>query len=45
MKVWIPNLLTASRLLLLLTGGWSMVTLFRDNADLWARVRLAMERR
>jgi len=31
--------------LALLTGGWSMVTLFRDNADLWARVPLAMERR
>jgi len=27
------------------TGLWSMVTLFRDNADLWQRQPLEMERR
>lgn len=26
-------------------GLWSMFTLFRDNADLWRRAPLAMERR
>jgi len=31
--------------LALLTGGWSMVALFRDNADLWTRLPLPMERR
>jgi CDP-diacylglycerol--glycerol-3-phosphate 3-phosphatidyltransferase len=31
--------------LALASGGWSMLTLFRDNADLWARVPLQMEKR
>lgn len=31
--------------LALWAGLWSMFTLFRDNADLWRRVPLAMERR
>jgi len=32
-------------LLALAAGLWSMFTLFRDNADLWQRAPLAMERR
>lgn len=27
------------------TGGWSTLTLLRDNADLWVRGPLAMQRR
>ncbi len=31
--------------LALASGGWSMITLFHDNADLWTRAPLEMEKR